>query len=381
MIYSKIIPALFFSIIISISPLLFSAEQRSTPPQAITSNSSSWLGLWSSGQSSSPISPSAFLFLNSSTPSTSPSTALGYVASCVSGIATNITSAKNTLMNAASDDEAARKLGWPVQDAQAQQELLKTRNAYAQVTSTSNEESRKKFFDLIFRRAAFLQRVYLALPSRPDRTGLAKFCLENHEPAMSPTLKLGFQYFLERNAQEALQATGKEYPAKEINTGNLPMCTEEDEIKSTLLRLGFAISDEETKEAHEILHKCQQLYAIKKTLEKYKNYELSQTDSGRKQLLNGEDSITKHMIQNPSSYDKFINIRTIALRKVDIQFLAKLAGHVSLSVVDHCLKHHTYIMSQFQIGSYRTFIRTQQSMVSKIYAEFGQTSVIDNGTK
>jgi hypothetical protein len=110
-----------------------------------------------------------------------------------------VMSMATTMKNALSDDEAIRKLGWPQNDLQAQQELSDNLNLYAQLKTWSSLDRERftEFNKRAFRRTDFLHRAFLILSYRPDGIELAKFLLEKHTFVMSPNLQKAFEKYLE----------------------------------------------------------------------------------------------------------------------------------------------------------------------------------------
>jgi hypothetical protein len=117
----------------------------------------------------------------------------------------------STVINTVSDTAAFKKLGWPPDDATAQQELERSKTIYKQ-----HNEMFKKYaeypqyyenYDAINRRAQYCQRVLLALHNdtilnRLDRGKFALHCLQYHSQALNDFQKTEFLYFVKEEQKK-----------------------------------------------------------------------------------------------------------------------------------------------------------------------------------
>lgn len=165
---------------------------------------------------SSPIAivqkSSSIPLLQKSSPDTS-----GYTLSLptLTSLSNNLNSLRNTVNNYVWDDSAFKKIGWPLSDEFAQQQLIETQNVYTRMNNHLKTgimyDEFKNDSDAISRRNGYLQRVLYALENHPQGVELALFCLEHHEQVMNTFDKTRFLLFVEGKKATITQETRRVY--------------------------------------------------------------------------------------------------------------------------------------------------------------------------
>jgi len=123
-----------------------------------------------------------------------------------------------TVKNEFSDYEAFKKLGWPVDDPIAQQELQKTAAVYSKVLHLDNRPELADTLDRICRRTKILMRAFLSLPSRTvDKCQFAAHCILHHRWAMFPLLLTLFENFIEEEKMAAQTASKNILKSSHLN--------------------------------------------------------------------------------------------------------------------------------------------------------------------
>jgi hypothetical protein len=129
----------------------------------------------------------------------------------VTGAVSSLTATYNNYMY---NTEAFKKLGWPITDKIAQEELEKTQETYKRVNDCLQKRITnpdcKNDYDFINRRQAICQRVLDGLPDHPQGVDLALFCLKHHRTAMTPVDLTRFLVFVEEQ-QEKSKRVGAEF--------------------------------------------------------------------------------------------------------------------------------------------------------------------------
>jgi len=101
----------------------------------------------------------------------------------------------NTAKNELSDIAAFQKLGWPIHDITAQQELNITMQNYNRVMEAHTREKCAEELSFVLRRTEYLVRAYLALPHMHDAFEFAQHLMKYHQRAMFPLLLQLFMSF------------------------------------------------------------------------------------------------------------------------------------------------------------------------------------------
>lgn len=115
-----------------------------------------------------------------------------------------MSSAYETAKNELSDYEAFKKLGWPLSDFSARQEIIPNGSMYENVALLKDRQILKDTLYRILRRTKILVRAFLSLPSRSyDKCQFAAHCITHHKPAMFPLLLILFQKFIEEERMAA----------------------------------------------------------------------------------------------------------------------------------------------------------------------------------
>jgi hypothetical protein len=126
-------------------------------------------------------------------------------------VASSLESFKNTVTNSISDDAAFKKLGWPLLDAIAQQELQTSKSLYKRVNEAiQNRTDYPTFLEdcgFINRRNLYCQRVLQALPTHPDAVNLALFCMQHHKSVMNDFDKSRFLLFVNVGQEKTKKGT------------------------------------------------------------------------------------------------------------------------------------------------------------------------------
>lgn len=139
--------------------------------------------------------------INKSASEDSPPYTLSFSLPTAKDLLNGVNSITATVNNYMYDTEAFKKLGWPIDDIIAKQELEKTQEIYKRVNeSLQNRTTYSDFmkdYDFINRRQAYCQRVLQALPNHPQGVVLALFCLKNHRAAMHSFDLIRFLVFIE----------------------------------------------------------------------------------------------------------------------------------------------------------------------------------------
>ena len=151
-----------------------------------------------------------------------------------------------TAKNEFSDYEAFKKLGWPVDDPVAQQELQKTTVMYSKELRLDNRQELAETLDRMCRRTKILMRAFLSLPSRTvDKCQFAAHCILYHRWAMFPLLLTLFENFIEEEkmaAQAASKNILKSSHLQVVSDGQamLHFGTADEKPKSIQAKLGLA---------------------------------------------------------------------------------------------------------------------------------------------
>ncbi len=302
-------------------------------------------------------------------------------------VSSKVASATETFNNAASNDAAFRKLGYPVSDPIAQLELTKSLGKYNTIAKEPIFELRCKDLETIGNRVNYLIRVYKCLyPTettygkclpRPDGVLLVEHCMEHHLSVMPDPLKNLFkQYLNEQNAQttKACNKAEKVWPvsnsqtesAKAENFSGSINSENNEALIDIFVKIGWPCAGRE-KDAYSYLQTCLVVYQIKQLLRTLKGRELLQTVEGRTSLNIREDAKIIAMINDPDRQRKFIASRQDFLQKI----YEKLPSSAqAMQLAGHCLKHHAYIMPQVLQDDFLQFIEEKQQEADAIAAEF-----------
>ena len=124
------------------------------------------------------------------------------VSSIVESFWNNANSAYETVKNELSDDKAFLKLGWPINNSSAREQLIKTLSRYDKVLLADTEQERIDAVYFVLRRTFYLVRAFLALQSRSDGAPFATHLILYHKRAMFPVLLQLFEKFTADNDRD-----------------------------------------------------------------------------------------------------------------------------------------------------------------------------------
>ncbi len=291
-----------------------------------------------------------------------------------------------TVKNRASDDAAFAKLGWPLSDPVAQNELKKTLDKYGNVVKEPIFELRCKDLDTIGNRVSYVIRVYKSLyPTessygkcmpRADGVALVKHCMKHHLGVMPDPLKHLFTQYLTEKEVEAIDASNSAkkvwpHPASEKQIVKAESCaglvhSENEASNDIFVKIGWPCAGRE-KDAHNYLQTCLVIYQVKQLLRTLKGRESLQTPQGRASLKIPEDNKIVSMIQNLEYQYKFIAARQEYIKKIYNTLPLRSDG---IELAAHCLKHHAYILSESDKDNFIQFIEDKQKKTSAIAEEF-----------
>lgn len=299
-----------------------------------------------------------------------------------------IESLTNTVGNYASDDKAFSKLGYSTHSyPDAQKELDKCKELYKTIPTAKSHQVRAEHLAAIARRTAFLDRVLNALPTRGDGLTLATFCIENHAEIMSQVHQNLFKQFIDGKQKESLRAqeVASNRLTKDLTEGKsveLPSILgnsvglQSSGLKSEpvdvniFLKIGWAVDDRfDVASIH--LTRCLAAYKIKQLLKTAQHFEVLKTVEGRKSLEISEDKIVVRMIEKPDQLNRRIERTGEFIRKI-YSLLALRFDSVQLAA--HCLKFHTYVMSESLQDDFRSFIQKQTEHITEIATQVLGTS-------
>lgn len=340
--YNRAMLVIFFSIIVNVS--------YSMRPQT-----SSWIFNSGSGIDS-----------NGGELSRSPNLASSSVSEY---ILSSLYSVTETVKNAASDDIAFKKLGWPLHDGQAKEESKRNRDIYQQIFLPDiNEQKRQEFLQTICNREGYLLRAYHSLFTRSDGIAFAEYCIKNHSVIMNDPLKRAFGVYLERKKQEANRASGNAQKHLQLSHNQEqktdPACQFDrniaDNIETILLKIGW--SSDTRVNADKYLEKCLNVYKIRKAFSG--SLELLQTVEGRASLQITESKTTNKMISDLRNCKSFIASREEWMRKIYENLPRRLDG---IRLAFFCIQTHSYVMPESLQDDYRAYIKECQTELIGIF--------------
>lgn len=283
-------------------------------------------------------------------------------------------------------DGAFVAIGWPTTDPEARKEMRRNREIYEQVVSSEiDQQKRQELLQTVGNRTAFLLKAYNSLLSRPDGVSFAEHCVKNHLPAMNDPLKLAFQLYLDKKAQESARASVNAQKCLTLPTNqslktdststidhrrDLPNASDGNNIATILLKIGWPSEGNKTK-AQTYLEKCLNAYKIKKAFNTIESRKLLQNVDGRALLEITEGKTTDKMINNLQACKSFIALREKWMRTI-YEFLPQRLDGVKLAWF--CLTSHKYVIPQSLQDDYRRFIEEQQQEYADIFNQIGNAS-------
>jgi len=294
-------------------------------------------------------------------------------------VASGFESAKNTIKNAFYDEEAFKKLGWPLSDSQARLELTETLDMYKRVSIQQNPNDRVNDIISIANRTSYLARAYrFIIASKSDEGKFARHCVDNHSPAMNEALKSLFMGYLSQKEAESVQAADsarkrlmKDSSSNQLSElsqhsmSGLRLSSSHNELfdKKILLKIGWG-STEAKEAAAKYLNKCLLAYKIKKIMKTLEGSASLQAAEGRKEAeISEDDIIALSFIRDLQRLREFIEKREHCIKKICI-ILNERGDGVELAA--HCLKYHVYVMSDMLQDDFRLFIQAKQQRTSEI---------------
>ncbi len=294
-------------------------------------------------------------------------------------VANGLESAKNTFKNAVYDEEAFKKLGWPLSDSQARVELTETLEMYKRVSTQQNPNDRVTDIISIANRTSYLARAYrFIIASKSDEGKFARHCVDHHSPAMNESLKSLFMGYLSQKEAESAQAadSARKRLMKDSLPNQLPellqhsmsglrLSSSHNELfdKKILTKIGWSSTDAKQM-AEKYLNKCLLAYKIKKIMKTLEGSARLQTPEGRKEAEISEDDIVAlNFIRDVQRLREFIEKREHYIKKI-CAMLNERGDGVELAA--HCLKYHVYIMSEMLQDDFRLFIQAKQQRTSEI---------------
>lgn len=171
--------------------------------------------------------------------------------SYVSGwVSNSFDSLKTTVNNFVYDDAAFKKLGWPKNDIEAQQELAKSNEIYIRVNNfLKNNQSYPEYEEdcnAINRRTQYCQRVLVALnnntiPKDSDRVSLALHCLKHHKQVLNDFDKSKFLLSIQLD-QEKIKSNAKEIDQE---LAKITIVPEDNDLLNNLLEQTYLIKEQE----------------------------------------------------------------------------------------------------------------------------------------
>jgi len=167
-------------------------------------------------------------------------------------VASSLGSLSTTVMNQISDEAAFKKLGWPPEDKDAQQELERSKLLYER--HNKSFKSYDEYFeykndaDAINRRTQYCQRVIWALynntiPNHADRPKLALHCLLHHKQVLNAFDTSKFLHFIQKDQERTKHDTKKVDQELE----HLTIVPDDNELLNELLNQTIKQKEEEQK--------------------------------------------------------------------------------------------------------------------------------------
>ena len=275
----------------------------------------------------------------------------------LTSLSSNFDSLKNTVTNYLWDDAAFVKLGWPMSNESAKQELKKTHDLYKKIITALHQNSsyeillknNEEDFKALNRRYEYCQRALNAFPSQPDSAeavAFAQFCLRYHQQFIEYITTFRYGHFLEDkkvenkwkiiNPEESLielEALIKEKPLNIIKEDN----------NIILKTLGWPITD---KNAEIELQKSQQLY------ERVNKY--FQT----KELYSSFLDDWKAINEKHDGCQRVLEMLPIIFKRSE-----------ALALATFCLKHHGQVMTDFDKSRFLLFVKMEEEQSKKEVAK------------
>lgn len=199
-------------------------------------------------------------------------------------VASSLGSLSTTVMNQISDEAAFKKLGWPLSDQIAREELEKSKVLYERYNKSF--KSYDEYFEYandanaINRRTHYCQRVIWALhkntiPNHADRPKLALHCLQYHKQVLNDFDKSQFLFFIQKDQEKTKLDTKKVDQELE----HLTIVPDDNELLNELLNQTIKQKEEEQKKKLEREKELEKQRELQKQKETEKKKEVQQKNS------------------------------------------------------------------------------------------------------
>lgn len=368
----KVVLGLFFSAVVHVS---FGMDGEGNPK----------------GQRLYPDISAQGLVLNQSSPLNMSSPPLSVFGTATSYLASGLGVIKKSIVNATCNAGGAfLMLGLPVNDPDAQRELAIIKEKYANVNSEGLDfKKRCEYLQSIVNRTAYCLRLFEVLPDlcRDEDMLYSQFVIAEHLDAMPKPLQIAFVQYQEKkrqlttlvtdSARKRLTKDSNEIQPVEscvhpidsvgLQSSGLKSETVDEKI---FWKIGWPLKNFEELASINLM-RCLAAYKIKQLLKTAQNFELLKTSEGRKSLEISEDKIVVRMIEKPDQLSRRIEQTGEFIRKIYALLVSRFDG---VQLAAHCLKCHTYVMSESLQDDFRSFIQKQTEQITGIANEVLGTS-------